>query len=142
MSGYFHDDAATVACTTTDGFLSAGDIAIADEEGFISIVDRAKDVIITGGTNVYPREVEDILLSDPGVADVAVIGTPDETWGERITACWVRRPGFHGVGSGPGGPMQITAGRIQGTAAVAGVAISPSQRSRQASQARTARGPR
>jgi acyl-CoA synthetase (AMP-forming)/AMP-acid ligase II len=93
MSGYLHDDAATAACTTPDGFLSAGDIAIADEEGFISIVDRAKDVIITGGTNVYPREVEDTLLSDPGVADVAVIGTPDEMWGERITACWVRRPG-------------------------------------------------
>lgn len=93
MSGYLLDDAATAACTTPDGFLSAGDIAVADDEGFLSIVDRAKDVIITGGSNVYPREVEDVLLTAPGVADVAVIGMPDELWGERITACWVRRPG-------------------------------------------------
>jgi acyl-CoA synthetase (AMP-forming)/AMP-acid ligase II len=93
MNGYFHDDAATEACTTIDGFLSAGDIAVADDEGFLSVVDRVKDVIITGGSNVYPRQVEDILLTHPGVADVAVIGTPDEVWGERITACWVRRPG-------------------------------------------------
>ncbi len=93
MNGYLHDDAATRACTTADGFLSAGDIAVADDEGFLSIVDRAKDVIITGGSNVYPREVEDVLLTHPGVADVAVIGTPDEVWGERVTACWVRRPG-------------------------------------------------
>lgn len=93
MNGYLSDEAATDACTTPDGFLTSGDIAVADEEGFISIVDRVKDVIITGGANVYPREVEEVLLSDPGVADAAVIGVSDEVWGERVTACWVRRPG-------------------------------------------------
>ncbi|MGY1694705.1 MULTISPECIES: class I adenylate-forming enzyme family protein [unclassified Geodermatophilus] len=86
MSGYLRDEAATEECTTPDGFLSAGDIAVADDEGYVTIVDRAKDMIISGGVNIYPREVENALLTHPDVRDAAVVGRPDETWGERVSA--------------------------------------------------------
>ena len=64
---------------------------IQDDEGFISIVDRVKDVIITGGVNVYPRDVEEVLLAHPAVAECAVVGEPDERWGERVVAYYVGR---------------------------------------------------
>ncbi|BCJ40813.1 hypothetical protein GCM10010168_48880 [Actinoplanes ianthinogenes] len=83
MNGYHENPAATAACTTADGFLTSGDIVIRDEEGFISIVDRVKDVIITGGVNVYPRDVEEVLLTHPSVTECAVVGEPDDRWGER-----------------------------------------------------------
>jgi len=86
MNGYLNDDAATAEATTTDGFLTSGDVAHIDEEGFIHIVDRVKDLIISGGANIYPREVEEVLFRHPKIADVAVIGTPDEQWGEQVTA--------------------------------------------------------
>ena len=91
MNGYLDDPGATAACTTDDGFLTSGDIAVADEEGYLSIVDRVSDVIVSGGSNVYPREVEDVLLAHPAVADAAVVGRPDATWGERVTAYVVLR---------------------------------------------------
>ncbi|GAA0467981.1 acyl-CoA synthetase [Actinoplanes capillaceus] len=91
MNGYHENPAATAACTTADGFLTSGDIVIRDEEGFISIVDRVKDVIITGGVNVYPRDVEEVLLTHPAVAECAVVGEPDERWGERVVAYYVGR---------------------------------------------------
>ncbi|WP_144120688.1 class I adenylate-forming enzyme family protein [Catellatospora sichuanensis] len=86
MNGYLDNDAATAACTTPDGYLTSGDIVVVDDEGFISIVDRKKDVIITGGVNVYPRDVEEALVTHPGVVEAAVVGMPDEHWGERIVA--------------------------------------------------------
>lgn len=86
MNGYLHNDAATRACMTDDGFLTSGDVAVADEEGFLRIVDRKKDMIITGGLNVYPREIENVIDGCPGVRESAVVGEPDETWGERIVA--------------------------------------------------------
>jgi long-chain acyl-CoA synthetase len=86
MNGYLDDPEATAACTTPDGFLSSGDVARIDEDNFLYIVDRKKDLIITGGSNVYPREVEDVLLKHPAVRDVAVVGMPSETWGEQVTA--------------------------------------------------------
>ncbi|MEU4420723.1 AMP-binding protein [Actinoplanes sp. NPDC024001] len=86
MNGYHQNPAATAACTTEDGFLTSGDIVIRDEEGFLSIVDRVKDVIITGGVNVYPRDVEEILLAHPSVTECAVVGEPDDRWGERVVA--------------------------------------------------------
>ena len=86
MNGYLRNDAATEECTTTDGFITSGDIAVADEEGYLTIVDRVKDMIITGGVNVYPREIENVLLEHPGVRDAAVVGQPDDTWGERVSA--------------------------------------------------------
>lgn len=93
MNGYLNDDEATLACTTEDGFLSSGDIVVTDDDGFITIVDRVKDVIITGGSNVYPREVEEVAARHPAVADVAVIGVPHELWGEQVVAYVVLRQG-------------------------------------------------
>ena len=86
MNGYWDNPEATQACTTADGFLTAGDLATFDDENFIYIIDRKKDMIISGGANVYPREVEEILLTHPSVRDVAVVGLSDDTWGERVTA--------------------------------------------------------
>ena len=64
-----------------------------DPDGFLRIVDRKKDMIVTGGFNVYPREVEDVISAHPAVAQVSVIGTADEKWGEAVTACIVLRAG-------------------------------------------------
>jgi acyl-CoA synthetase (AMP-forming)/AMP-acid ligase II len=75
------------------GWLHTGDVARRDDDGYITIVDRKKDMIVTGGFNVYAREVEDTLAEHPAVAAVAVIGVPDERWGEAVTAMIVARPG-------------------------------------------------
>ncbi len=93
MTGYLDDPESTDACTTPDGFVTAGDVVILDDEGYIYIVDRKKDMIVTGGVNVYPREVEEIVATFPGVHEVAVVGIPDEKWGEGIVAVVVARPG-------------------------------------------------
>ncbi|SNY75207.1 class I adenylate-forming enzyme family protein [Paractinoplanes atraurantiacus] len=96
MNGYHDNPEATAACTTDDGFLTSGDIVVADDEGFLSIVDRVKDVIITGGVNVYPRDVEEALLTHGAVAEAAVVGEPDEQWGERVVAYLVCREQVEG----------------------------------------------
>jgi acyl-CoA synthetase (AMP-forming)/AMP-acid ligase II len=93
MNGYLRDKAATAACTTMDGFLTSGDVATVDDEGYLCIVDRVKDMIVTGGINVYPREIEEIVTAYPGVREVAVVGVPDEKWGETMTAYVVIDPG-------------------------------------------------
>ncbi len=93
MTGYLDDPESTEACTTPDGFVTAGDVVILDDEGFIYVVDRKKDMIVTGGVNVYPREVEEIIATFPGVHEVAVVGVPDEKWGEAIVAVVVARAG-------------------------------------------------
>lgn len=80
------------AKTFTGGWLHTGDMAREDVDGFYHIVDRVKDMIITGGFNVFPREVEDVIAEHPAVAQVCVIGTPDEKWGEAVTAVIVLRP--------------------------------------------------
>jgi len=81
------------AATFRDGWLHTGDVAREDEDGFWFIVDRTKDMIVTGGFNVFPREVEDVVAEHPSVAQVAVVGTPDEKWGEAVTAVVVLREG-------------------------------------------------
>ena len=91
FSGYLDDPFATTASTTEDGFFSAGDVATIDDENYVYIVDRVKDMILSGGVNVYPREVEEVLHMHPGVADVAVVGKPDEKWGERVVAVVVAK---------------------------------------------------
>ncbi|MGH9109620.1 MAG: class I adenylate-forming enzyme family protein [Acidimicrobiales bacterium] len=93
MNGYWRDDAGTQACTTADGFLSAGDVAHLDDEGYVYIVDRKKDMIISGGVNIYPREVEETLMAHPSVAEAAVVGVASEKWGEDLKAYVVLRPG-------------------------------------------------
>ncbi len=81
------------AAAFRDGWLHTGDLARQDADGFLYIVDRVKDMIVTGGFNVFPREVEDVVAEHPAVAQVCVIGTPDEKWGEAVTAVIVLRPG-------------------------------------------------
>ena len=81
MAGYWHRPEETAA-VLHDGWLRTGDIATMDADGYFTIVDRAKDLIIVGGINVYPREVEDVLMSHPAVVDAAVIGVPEERRGE------------------------------------------------------------
>ena len=78
------------------GWLHTGDIGRFDDEGFLYIVDRKKDMIVTGGFNVFPREVEDVLSSHEAVAQVAVVGVPDERWGEAVKAVIVLKPGISG----------------------------------------------
>uniref|UniRef100_UPI003B3BA0AC AMP-binding enzyme n=1 Tax=Mycolicibacter arupensis TaxID=342002 RepID=UPI003B3BA0AC len=90
--GYWKLPEAT-AETFKDGWMHTGDLAREDEDGFYFIVDRTKDMIVTGGFNVFPREVEDVIAEHPSVAQVCVIGTPDEKWGEAVTAVVVLRPG-------------------------------------------------
>ena len=82
MSGYWERADETAACLSADGWLHTGDMAQMSDDGFFTIVDRAKDLVIVGGINVYPREVEEVLLTHPAVADAAVIGVPDERRGE------------------------------------------------------------
>ncbi len=89
--GYWNLPEAT-AETFRDGWMHTGDLAREDEDGFWYIVDRTKDMIVTGGFNVFPREVEDVVAEHPAVAQVCVIGTPDEKWGEAVTAVVVLRP--------------------------------------------------
>lgn len=90
MSGYWKNDAAT-AEAFADGWYHTGDLGRFDEEGYLYLLDRLKDLIISGGSNVYGREVEDVLLLHPDVADVAVIGVPDPKWVEVVTAVIVPR---------------------------------------------------
>lgn len=84
-AGYLDDPAAT-AEAIRDGWLHTGDVGVLDDDGLLTIVDRAKDVVVTGGENVASREVEDVALMHPAVAQVAIIGLPDDRWGEAVTA--------------------------------------------------------
>jgi fatty-acyl-CoA synthase len=92
MQGYFKQPELT-AETLGDGWLRTGDVAVQDEEGLLYIVDRKKDMIVSGGFNVFPREIEDVLTTDPTVSVAAVIGVPDEKWGEAVKALVVAKPG-------------------------------------------------
>ena len=92
MKGYWHHPAATAATITADGWLKTGDVAFVDADGYYYLHDRVKDMIVTGGENVYPAEVENALMSHPAVADCAVIGVPDERWGESVKAIVVLAP--------------------------------------------------
>ena len=92
MAGYWNDPAAT-AEVLRDGWCYTGDLARADAHGVYTIVDRRKEMIISGGYNVYPREVEDVLYRHPAIAECAVIGAPDATWGEVVHALIVAKPG-------------------------------------------------
>jgi long-chain acyl-CoA synthetase len=93
MAGYFDRPAETAAALTPDGWLRTGDGGFLDEEGYLFLTDRIKDMIISGGENVYPVEVEEALAQHPAVAEVAVIGVPHERWGETVKAVVVLRPG-------------------------------------------------
>ncbi len=85
MAGYWRNPEATAAAVR-DGWLWTGDMGSLDDDGFITLKDRSKDLIISGGSNIYPREVEEVLLQAPGVAEVAVVGEPHPEWGEAVVA--------------------------------------------------------
>ena len=91
MKEYWKDPTAT-AEAIRGGWLYTGDMGRLDEDGYLFIADRKKDLIITGGYNVYPKEVEDIIYKHPAVFEAAVIGIPDEMWGESVKACVVLKP--------------------------------------------------
>jgi acyl-CoA synthetase (AMP-forming)/AMP-acid ligase II len=92
MSGYWRNAPAT-AEALKDGWLRTGDMGSYDERGFLTLRDRSKDVVISGGSNVYPREVEEVLLKHPGVEEVCVVGEPDPEWGEVVVAFVVPKRG-------------------------------------------------
>jgi len=94
MSGYWNNHAATMAAIGEGGWLHSGDIGYFDEHGFLYISDRKKDMIVSGGENIYPREVEEALYHHPAVSEAAVIGVPDERWGESVKAFIVLKAGF------------------------------------------------
>ena len=93
MQGYLNNPEATKAAFWEDGWFRSGDIGKFDPDGYLYIVDRLKDMIITGGENVYPKEVEDVLYARPEIEECAIIGLPDPEWGERVAAFIVARPG-------------------------------------------------
>ena len=103
--GYWDRPDDTAKALRSDGFLDTGDLGELDADGYLRIVGRTKDLIISGGFNVYPREVEDVLLQDESVADVAVIGTPSDEWGEIVTAVV--------VANGPARPDRIDARAVE-----------------------------
>lgn len=94
MSGYINKPEETAAAFAS-GWLHTGDVAVRDTDGFLRIMDRKKDMIVTGGFNVFAREVEDVLMEHDGVADAAVFGVPDPKWGEAVKAVIVRAAGQH-----------------------------------------------
>jgi fatty-acyl-CoA synthase len=86
MAGYYNASAETAAAIDDDGWLRFGDLGTMDARGYVRVIGRLKDMVIRGGENIYPREIEDVLVTHPGVGDAAVIGVPDETWGEEVAA--------------------------------------------------------
>ncbi len=93
MAGYYERNEETAAALMPDGWLRTGDGGYQDEDGYLFLTDRIKDMIVSGGENIYPVEVEEVLSQHPDVDEVAVIGVPDERWGETVKALVVRAPG-------------------------------------------------
>jgi len=93
MNGYWNDPERTAEAIDDDGFMHTGDLAVMDDEGYVNIVGRSKDMIIRGGENVYPREIEEFLYTHPDITDVQVIGVPDLKYGEEVMAWVTVRPG-------------------------------------------------
>ena len=92
MKGYWQNPEAT-AKALAGGWLHTGDMGALDADGFLTLKDRSKDMIISGGTNIYPREIEEVLASHPAVAEVSVVGRPHPDWGEAVIAFVVREAG-------------------------------------------------
>jgi len=86
MSGYFGDPAATLMAFDEEGFLRTGDLGSLDCDGYLKVTGRIKEMLIRGGENIYPREIEDALSEFPGVAEAAVVGIPSKKWGEEVAA--------------------------------------------------------
>jgi long-chain acyl-CoA synthetase len=93
MKGYWGKPEATAAAISPDGWFSSGDLARVDDDGYFFIVDRKKEMIIRGGYNVYPREIEEVLYSHPAVREAAVVGFPHAELGEEVAAAVALKPG-------------------------------------------------
>ena len=92
MDGYWQNPEAN-AETLRGGWLHTGDLGSMDEDGLLTLRDRSKDMIISGGSNIYPREIEEVLLRHPDLVEVSVVGRPHPDWGEEVVAFLVQRPG-------------------------------------------------
>ena len=93
MTGYWNDPERTAAAIDADGWMHTGDLGVMADDGYVNIVGRIKDMVIRGGENIYPREIEEFLYTHPDIEDVQVIGVPDERYGEELMA-WIKpRPG-------------------------------------------------
>jgi fatty-acyl-CoA synthase len=93
MKGYWEDPERTREAVDADGWMHTGDLATMDEDGYANIVGRSKDMVIRGGENLYPREIEEFLYAHPDVADVQVVGVPDDRYGEELVAWIIPRAG-------------------------------------------------
>ena len=119
MSGYWQRPEET-AQTLHAGWLHTGDVGRIDDDGYLFVEDRIKDLVVSGGENVYPQDVEDVLREHPAVAEAAVIGVPDERWGEAVKAVVALRPGAHLHAGGdprvlPAPPGVASSGRARST---------------------------
>ena len=99
MKGYWKHEQATAEAIEADSWLKTGDIARVDEDGYFFIVDRKKDLVIRGGYNVYPREIEEVFYEHPDVREAAVIGIPHDELGEEVAAAVALKPGAHSTPS-------------------------------------------
>ena len=88
MKGYYNNEEATREAINAEGWLRTGDIAVMDEDGYIDITGRIRDMVIRGGENIYPREIEEFLYTHPHIEDVQVVGVPDKKYGEELMA-WI-----------------------------------------------------
>jgi fatty-acyl-CoA synthase len=93
MTGYWNDAERTAEAIDGDGWMHTGDLAVMDEDGYVNIVGRIKDMVIRGGENIYPREIEEFLYTHPAVLDVQVVGVPDAKYGEQLLAAVRLQPG-------------------------------------------------
>ena len=98
MNGYWNQPDKTAEAIDADGWMHTGDLARMDEDGYIVIEGRIKDMVIRGGENVYPREIEEFLYTHPDIQDVQVIGVPDARYGEELMACVILKPGRAAAG--------------------------------------------
>ena len=143
MLGYWRDEDKTREAIDADGWMHTGDLAVMREDGYCNVVGRIKDMVIRGGENIYPREVEEFLYTHPDIEDAQVIGVPDEKYGEEICA-WIRmKPGRHHAGRRRReGFRDRQAGALQDPALRPHRRRVPDDGHRQGAQGRYARGDR
>ena len=113
MKGYWNRPEETKATITADGWLKTGDAGYLDADGYVFLTDRVKDMIVSGGENIYPAEIENVLASHPAVAEVAVIGVPDEKWGETVKAVIATKPAQTVTAADDPRLRQDASGRLQ-----------------------------
>ena len=140
MDGYHHtDEQLTELAGNDDDWKSVGDVAYVDDEGYVYICDRKKDMIISGGVNIYPAEIEAVLYAHPQVLDAAVFGIPDDEWGERVHAIVQAKPGETDRPRRAPRVRRAASRELQAAARVRAARRAAAHRLGQAAQARAAR---